>query len=79
MMTVRGHMEQDTVMTIPNYDEPFHHQDRNRLTKVAEPTPNPLALAEQKGNYTDKPILFFAESCPDTFFVAELKTIKCGL
>ena len=41
--------EQDTVMTIPNYDEPFHHRDRNRLTKVAEPTPNPLALAEQKG------------------------------
>src|SRR5699024_10927354 len=36
--------EQDTVMTIPNYDEPFHHQDRNRLTKVAEPTPNPLAV-----------------------------------
>jgi len=23
--------------------EPFHHTDRNVLTKVAEPTPNPLA------------------------------------
>ena len=23
--------------------EPFHHTDRNTLTRVAEPTPNPLA------------------------------------
>ena len=23
--------------------EPFHHTDRNRLSKIAEPTPNPLA------------------------------------
>ena len=23
--------------------EPFHHTDRNTLTKIAEPTPNPLA------------------------------------
>ena len=23
--------------------EPFHHTDRNILTKLAEPTPNPLA------------------------------------
>ncbi|QIA77675.1 FABP family protein [Rodentibacter caecimuris] len=37
--------EQDTVMLIPNYDEPFHHTDRNRLTKIVEPTPNPTALA----------------------------------
>ncbi|AOF53567.1 FABP family protein [Rodentibacter caecimuris] len=40
--------EQDTVMLIPNYDEPFHHTDRNRLTKIAEPTLNPTALAAQK-------------------------------
>lgn len=39
--------EQDTVMIIPNYDEPFHHTDRNRLTKIAEPTLNPTALAAQ--------------------------------
>jgi hypothetical protein len=26
--------------------EPFHHTDRNTLTKVAEPTPNPMALAK---------------------------------
>lgn len=37
--------EQDTVMIIPNYPEPFHHTDRNRLTKIAEPMPNPTALA----------------------------------
>ena len=27
----------------PGKSEPFHHTDRNTLTKVAEPTPNPLA------------------------------------
>ncbi|TCP93326.1 hypothetical protein EDC44_12137 [Cricetibacter osteomyelitidis] len=41
--------EQDTVMSIPNYDEPFHHKDRNRLSKIGEPVLNPTALAEQKG------------------------------
>jgi hypothetical protein len=25
--------------------EPFHHEDSNTLTKVAEPQPNPLAAA----------------------------------
>ena len=40
--------EQNTIMIIPNYDEPFEHKDRNRLTKVAEPTPNPTALAEMQ-------------------------------
>ena len=34
---------EDTVMTIPGYKEPFHHTDRNTLSRVAEPTPNPLA------------------------------------
>jgi hypothetical protein len=24
-------------------DEPFHHIDRNTLTRIAAPTPNPLA------------------------------------
>lgn len=37
--------EEDTVMLIRGKDEPFHHLDRNLLTKVAEPTPNPLARA----------------------------------
>jgi hypothetical protein len=35
--------DQDTVMMIRGQDEPFHHTDRNTLTKVAEPTPNPMA------------------------------------
>lgn len=36
--------EQDTVMMIKGQAEPFHHLDTNVLTKVGEPTPNPLAL-----------------------------------
>lgn len=35
--------EEDTVLTVKGRDEPFHHRDRNTLSKVAEPTPNPLA------------------------------------
>ena len=34
--------EQDTVLRIRGRDELFHHTDRNRLRKVAEPTPNRL-------------------------------------
>jgi hypothetical protein len=37
--------EQDTVLTIPGLAVPFHHTDRNTLTKIGEPTPNPLATA----------------------------------
>jgi hypothetical protein len=37
--------EQDTLLIIPGQSEPFHHTDRNRLRKIAEPTPNPTALA----------------------------------
>lgn len=36
---------EDTLLQVRGRDEPFHHTDRNTLTKVAEPTPNPLALA----------------------------------
>ncbi len=36
---------QDTVMLIPGLADPFHHTDRNTLTKIGEPTPNPLAAA----------------------------------
>ena len=32
-------------MMIKGQAEPFHHTDRNTLTRVAAPTPNPLALA----------------------------------
>ena len=35
--------EEDTVLQIIGRDEPFHHTDRNRLAKIADPTPNPLA------------------------------------
>lgn len=35
--------EEDTVLQIHGQAEPFHHTDRNRLSKIAEPTPNPLA------------------------------------
>ncbi|CDG84276.1 FABP family protein [Janthinobacterium agaricidamnosum] len=35
--------EEDTVMQIRGKDEPFHHIDRNLLTRIAAPTPNPLA------------------------------------
>jgi hypothetical protein len=32
----------DTVLRVRGRPEPFLHRDRNTLTKVAEPTPNPL-------------------------------------
>ncbi len=35
--------EEDTVLMIRGKAEPFHHTDRNTLTKIAEPIPNPLA------------------------------------
>jgi hypothetical protein len=37
--------EQTTLLTIPGLAQPFEHTDRNRLRKVAEPVPNPTALA----------------------------------
>ncbi|HXQ13338.1 MAG TPA: heme-binding beta-barrel domain-containing protein [Caulobacteraceae bacterium] len=36
---------EDTVLIVQGQAEPFHHQDSNTLTKVAEPRPNPLAAA----------------------------------
>jgi hypothetical protein len=36
---------EDAVMQVRGQDQPFHHVDRNTLTKVAEPIPNPLARA----------------------------------
>jgi hypothetical protein len=35
--------DEDTVLMVRGKTEPFHHTDRNTLSKVAEPTPNPLA------------------------------------
>jgi hypothetical protein len=37
--------EEVGVLDIPDRDEPFHHVDRNTLTRVGPPTPNPLAQA----------------------------------
>jgi hypothetical protein len=34
----------DTMLAVRGQPEPFRHRDRNTLVKVAEPTPNPLAL-----------------------------------
>ena len=36
--------EEDTVMQIPNREQPFHHIDRNTLRRISEPTPNPMAV-----------------------------------
>jgi hypothetical protein len=38
--------EEDTVMQLPDREAPFHHIDRNTLTRVGEPIPNPLAQAQ---------------------------------
>ena len=35
--------EEDTVLMIRGRPEPFHHTDRNTLTRIAAPTLNPLA------------------------------------
>ena len=35
--------EEDTVLQILGQSDLFHHIDRNTMTKVSEPTPNPLA------------------------------------
>jgi hypothetical protein len=34
----------DTMLAVRGKAEPFRHRDRNTLTKVADATPNPLAL-----------------------------------
>jgi len=36
--------DQDTVLEISDREEPFHHRDRNTLSRVAEPELNPLAI-----------------------------------
>ncbi|MBS0578112.1 MAG: FABP family protein [Proteobacteria bacterium] len=37
--------EQATLLIIPGQQAPFHHTDRNRLRRLAAPTPNPTAVA----------------------------------
>ena len=36
---------QDTVLEVRGTSGPFHHTDRNTLTRVAPPVPNPMAQA----------------------------------
>jgi hypothetical protein len=38
--------EQDTVLEVSGRDAPFHHTDRNTLTRVGPPVPNPMAAAQ---------------------------------
>jgi hypothetical protein len=38
----------DTMLMVRGRSEPFLHQDRNTLVKVADPTPNPLMLLRRK-------------------------------
>jgi hypothetical protein len=33
--------DEDTVLEVLGRSEPFHHRDRNTLSKIADPTPNP--------------------------------------
>ena len=40
--------DEDTILMIRGQTEPFHHTDRNTLTKIGEPTPNPLARREEQ-------------------------------
>ena len=35
--------DEETTLIVRDQSEPFHHTDRNVLTKIGEPTPNPLA------------------------------------
>jgi hypothetical protein len=37
--------EEDTLLQIPDREQPVHHIDRNTLTPIGGPTPNPLAIA----------------------------------
>ncbi|MFI4936577.1 MAG: FABP family protein [Caulobacterales bacterium] len=39
---------EDTVLLVRGQSEPFHHEDRNTLTRIAAPTPNPLALGQTR-------------------------------
>jgi len=42
--------DEDTTLIVRGQPEPFHHTDKSVLTRVAEPTPNPLALASRTAN-----------------------------
>jgi hypothetical protein len=37
--------DQETMLQLPDRDEPFNHHDRNTLSRVAPPAPNPIQAA----------------------------------
>ena len=41
--------EEEGMLVIPGQAEPFPHIDRNTLTRIAPPTPNPLAARDEDG------------------------------
>lgn len=41
--------DEDTTLVVCGRSEPFQHTDHAVLTKIGEPTPNPLALAASTG------------------------------
>ena len=41
--------DETTVLMIKGVPEPFMHTDRHTLKRVAQPTPNPMAIAADKG------------------------------
>jgi hypothetical protein len=45
----------DTMLSVRGRTEPFRHRDQNTLVKIAEPTPNPLALIAAKRALRSKP------------------------
>lgn len=47
--------EEDAVLVIPGQSEPFHHTDRNTLTRIGDPRSNPLARAAAGGHSGSAP------------------------
>ena len=45
----------DTMLQVRGRPEPFRHQDRNTLVKVAEPKPNPLWVIRRNAALSDEP------------------------
>jgi hypothetical protein len=39
--------DEDTVLMVRGRAEPFHHTDRNTLSRVGDRTPNPLARSRR--------------------------------
>jgi hypothetical protein len=42
--------EEEAHLVIPDRDEPYRHADSNTLTRIGDPTPNPLAQAAARGD-----------------------------